>query len=207
MSLYELKLLWCTDLYRYSGRADLRAWFKYFLISEGYKYSFYVRLCRYLASANCRVLARPLYLFFMIILRRYQYKFGISIYPSVEIGSGLYIGHFGGIVVNDRCSIGKNCNISHDVTIGESYRGAKQGIPTIGDKVFIGPGAKIFGGVRIGNNVAIGANCVVTHDVPDNAVVAGIPAKIISFKGSDGYINRTDYEAIHFGPQKEERCS
>ena len=60
--------------------------------------------------------------------------------------------------------------------------------------IYIGPGAKIVGAVRIGNNVAIGANCVVTKDVPDNSVVVGIPGKVISQKGSTGYVIRTDYD-------------
>lgn len=47
----------------------------------------------------------------------------------------------------------------------------------------------IVGAVRIGNNVAIGAGAVVTKDIPDNATVAGVPAKIISMKGSEGYVN------------------
>ena len=41
---------------------------------------------------------------------------------------------------------------------------------------------KVIGSVRIGNNVTIGANAVVTHDIPDNAVVGGVPAKIIKIK-------------------------
>ena len=43
-------------------------------------------------------------------------------------------------------------------------------------------------------NVAIGANCVVTMDIPDNAVVVGVPGRIISQEGSQGYVNRTDYD-------------
>lgn len=62
--------------------------------------------------------------------------------------------------------------------------------------MYIGPGAKMFGSIKIGNNVAIGANCVVTKDIPDNAVVVGIPGKVISYEGSNGYVNRTDYEKI-----------
>jgi len=206
MNTRELRFLWCADLYRYAGRTDIGTSLRYLMISEGYKYSFLMRLCQYLAKTSWKALARPFYLLSMSILRHYQYKFGISIYPSVAIGSGLYIGHFGGIVVNDGCIIGKNCNISHDVTIGASYRGDKQGIPKIGNNVFIGPGAKIFGAIRVGDNVAIGSNSVVTHDVPDNAVVAGIPAKIISFKGSDGYINRTDYADSAFSRHTMESC-
>ena len=78
--------------------------------------------------------------------------------------------------------------------VGQANRGGNKGYPTIGDNVYIGPGAKIVGAVKVGNNVAIGANCVVTKDVPDNAVVVGVPGKIISYTGSEGYVNRTDYE-------------
>ena len=59
--------------------------------------------------------------------------------------------------------------------------------------MFVGPGAKILGAVIIGNNVAIGANCVVVKDVPDNAVVAAGPGEVISYKGSSGYVENTDY--------------
>ena len=90
--------------------------------------------------------------------------------------------------------IGSNCNLSHGVTIGVTRRGDKMGVPIIGDNVYIGPGAKIIGRVNIGNNAAIGANCVVTKDVPDFGVVVGIPGKVISYEGSQGYINKTDYD-------------
>ncbi len=66
--------------------------------------------------------------------------------------------------------------------------------PTIGDNVYIAPGVKVFGKIKIGDNVAIGANCVVTKDIPDNAVVVGIPGRIISNEGSGGYIVYTDYK-------------
>ncbi|WP_202807026.1 serine O-acetyltransferase [Planktothrix agardhii] len=74
------------------------------------------------------------------------------------------------------------------MTIGVGGRGEKSGCPVIGDQVFIGPGAKIFGKIRIGNDVAIGANAVVTKDLPDNAVAMGIPAKIISYEGSQDFV-------------------
>lgn len=95
--------------------------------------------------------------------------------------------------MNSNVVIGKNCNISHLVTLGVSNRGTRKGVPTIGDNVYIGPGAKIIGNIIVGNHAAIGANCVVTKDVPDNAVVVGVPGKVISLDGSVGYINKTDY--------------
>ncbi len=113
---------------------------------------------------------------------------GIHIPLEVEIGWGFYIGHAGGIVVHPDAVIGANCNISQGVTIGEGGRAEARGVPRIGDRVYIAPGAKVFGKITIGNDVAIGANAVVNKDVPDSAVVGGVPAKIISMKGSAGLI-------------------
>lgn len=78
--------------------------------------------------------------------------------------------------------------------MGQANRGKNIGCPILGDNIYIGPGAKIVGSVKIGNNVAIGANCVVTKDIQDNAVVIGIPGKVISHEGSKDYVSRTDYE-------------
>lgn len=119
-----------------------------------------------------------------------SHKYGISIPRTVKIGKGFYIGYFGTIIVHGAVTIGDNVNISQGVTVGVTNRGNKQGVPIIGNQVYIGPGAKIIGGIRIGNNVAIGANAVVTKDIPDGAVVAGVPARIISMQGSNGYVNR-----------------
>jgi serine O-acetyltransferase len=192
MTYREYRFLVLSDLYRMTGRADASAFLTQVLRGIAFKYVFWMRTCRYTAG-------HPLHRWFCYriaraMLNRYTFKFGISIPPETEIGSGFYIGHFGGIVVNERSVIGKNCNISHGVTLGEANRGRNKGYPVIGDNVYIGPGAKIVGAVRVGNNAAIGANCVVTRDVPDHAVVVGIPGKVISQEGSAGYVNLTDYE-------------
>ena len=128
------------------------------------------------------------------MLQRQRYRLGIAIPHVTQIGSGFYIGHFGGIVIHEDCKIGKNCNISQGVTIGQANCGERAGCPVIGDNVYIGPGAKIFGAITIGSDVAIGANCVVTKDVPDHAVVVGVPGRVVSDAGSAGYVNRTDYD-------------
>ena len=60
------------------------------------------------------------------------------------------------------------------------------GLPIIGNNVRISKGAIVFGGITIGNNVTVGANAVVTKPVPDNAIVAGVPAKILRFKDENG---------------------
>lgn len=189
----ELKKYWFSDLFRYeeTQKVNLRKLILRQFISPGFRYTFWLRLCWYLKQKN--KFCSPFYFVAMTILQRYKYKFGIDISPKTDIGTGFYIGHFGGITVNSMAKIGKNCNMSQGVTIGMANRGKNRGVAVIGDNVYIGPGAKIVGAVIIGNNVAIGANCVVTKDVPDNAVVVGIPGKVISMDGSRGYIGNTNY--------------
>lgn len=151
-----------------------------------------MRLCTSLyAHPIPRIFLFP---FAWLIYYRCQIKFGIAISYKENIGGGLYIGHHGGIITNEKAIIGENCNLSHDVTIGITRRGERQGTPTIGNYVYIGPGAKIIGKVQIGDHAAIGANCVVTKDVPAHGVVVGIPGKVISYDGSQGYINNTQDE-------------
>lgn len=191
MDFRELKFLIRSDLHRYYGRSSAGLLARELLFGVGFKYSFWMRVTRYVSLRSRRWV--PLSVICKLIMRRYAFKFGIAISHNVEIGSGFYIGHFGGIVVSHLARIGRDCNISQGVTIGQSSRGKRCGAPVIGDRVYIGPGAKLFGKVTIGNNVAIGANCVVTKDVPDNAVVVGVPGRVISFDGATGYVNRTDY--------------
>lgn len=113
---------------------------------------------------------------------------GISIPAAATIGDSLYIGHFGGIILNSETIIGSNCNISQGVTIGVSGRGERRGVPKIGNNVYIGANAVVTGKIIIGNNVLIGACSLVNSDLPDNAMAIGVPAQIVSYKGSEGYI-------------------
>ena len=171
------------DLFRYVGAEDFRNFCKTYFLVPGFRYTFWLRIASFMRKKG---------LFFYLIprlrVRHYSYKFGYDIPPETMIGNGLYIGHFGGVVITSKAIIGKNCNISQNVTIGFSSRGKKRGYPMIKDNVYIGPGAVILGNIIIGNNVAIGANAVVLDNVPDNSVVVGVPAKVVSDKGSEGYI-------------------
>jgi serine O-acetyltransferase len=192
MTWREYRFLVRSDLYRLTGRTDAATFFRQITRGIAFKFSFWMRTCRYTARHPLhRLVAYRIAKFFYY---HYTFKFGISIPWETRIGSGFYIGHFGGIVVNERSVIGKNCNISQGVTLGESNRGHRQGYPVIGDNVYIGPGAKIIGAVKIGDYAAVGANCVVTKDVPDHGVAVGIPVRVISLEGSAGFVNLTDYE-------------
>ncbi|AZB09109.1 serine acetyltransferase [Chryseobacterium sp. G0162] len=129
-------------------------------------------------------------LFWKFVLRHYQIKYGFQIYPETQIGEGLYLGHWGALVINPKAKIGKNCNIAQGVTIGQQNRGKNEGYPVIGDEVWIGPNAVIVGNVNIGNNVLIAPNAYVNFDVPDDSMVMGNPGKIYPTENAtNGYIN------------------
>jgi serine O-acetyltransferase len=192
MQFEDYKFLIYSDLYRITGSVKKTTLFRYMLFGDAFKYNFWMRTCLY-AKSNL-ILKYSIYPFARFFLGRFKYKLGISIPPNTKIGSGFYIGHFGGIVVHEKSVIGKNCNISQGVTLGQANRGKNKGYPILGNNIYIGPGSKIVGAVKIGNNVAIGANCVVTRDIPDNSVVCGIPGKVISQEGAKGYVNKIDCE-------------
>jgi|SRR5580700_3427668 serine O-acetyltransferase len=183
-----------SDLWRHAGRLGPSVFWSRFLTTPGFRYTALLRFYAYARTAAwCQLGVRHMA---VLLLHRYSIRFGIDISRDARIGSGLYIGHFGGIVVNAAAVIGDNCNLSQGVTLGQVNRGPKAGCPTIGNNVYIGPGAKIIGRIHIGDSAAIGANAVVVEDVPPRAVVGGVPARVISDTGSDGYINRTDYPAV-----------
>ena len=103
---------------------------------------------------------------------------GLELSPSVDLGPGVWIGHFGPTIIHPDTKAGSNLTILHGTTIGEGTGG----VPNIGDDVCIGTGVSIIGGIRIGSHVIVGAGAVVTKDIPDNTIAVGIPAKVIPRK-------------------------
>lgn len=96
-----------------------------------------------------------------------------------SIGPGLFIQHGFATIISAK-SIGKDCWINQQVTIG--YSNATDA-PTIGNNVRITSGAKIIGNVTIGDHSKVGANAVVVKDVPPNCSVVGVPAYIVKRQG------------------------
>jgi serine O-acetyltransferase len=184
----ELKRLLRADLHRYAGKVGFGSFVRHFMWTPGYKYTVWMRTCGYLRVQ--RWSRWTLYLLVKWILLRCRYKYGIVIPEYTVIGPGLFINRFGGIYVNGDAIIGSNVNFTHGIMLGQQNRGPLMGSPIVGDRVFIAAGAKIIGRIKLGNGCVIGANAVVTKDVPENAVVGGIPAKVLSLKGSEGYINK-----------------
>jgi serine O-acetyltransferase len=158
-----------SDLRRVSDRTDMRAFLRHFFRREEFNYMVWFRLASgYKKRGLIRSVLRRK-------LRAQQRRFGIVIPAGTSIGPGFYIGHFGGIVVNETAVIGANCNIAQGVSIGSNHGKAA----TIGDNVYIGPNVCIVEDVTIGDNVTIGAGSVVTRDIPPNVTAAGCPARVL----------------------------
>ncbi len=101
---------------------------------------------------------------------------GCDIPLNANLGGGLLLPHPNGVVVHPDATIGPNCLLFQQVTIGVG--GKSPGVPRIGGHVDIGAGAKILGGVVIGDHAKIGANAVVVCDVPASATAVGVPAVV-----------------------------
>jgi serine O-acetyltransferase len=182
--------------YKYYLERDLKAYgltelsLYNYLWMDSLRFQRRLRKIEYLENVKRKnIFCHAYQIFLEIINHRLATRLGFSI-PKNVFGAGLCIVHYGTIVVSPQAKIGENCRIHPSTSIGEY-----DGVPTLGNNVYIGPGAKLFGQITIGNNVAIGANAVVNADFPDNVTIGGIPAKIISSKTSiengiypDGFI-------------------
>lgn len=132
---------------------------------------------------QCGLYHKLLDKFWSIIHRHYGLMMGWDI-PVNTFGPGLKINHFGLIVVNNNARIGAFCDIHQGVNIGQ-HGNNPDDVPTIGDNVWIGPGAKLFGKIHIADGIAIGANAVVRKSFEEpNISIAGYPAVKVGDKGN-----------------------
>lgn len=174
----DLKYYLQEDRKRFGKSPTLKDW----VLKNEWAYVYrYMRILRHL-EYHLNNNNRMSYLYYFLRYKRLCFNLSIDIKPN-NLGPGFRLMHLGSLVrIKKNCRIGKNCTILPGVVIGNKHFNGDESWVTIGDNCYIGLGAKIFGEVRIGHNVTIGANAVVTKDIPDNAVVAGIPARVIKYK-------------------------
>ena len=181
-----------ADVCRYGvvrglGR-DARDMLSAFFAYPGFRYTYLLRKVAYYATRR-RGLGLVPYAFYRLLLHRYRFRYGFDISPTMKIGPGLFLGHFGGVVLSPHAVLGANVNIGQGVTIGATSRGSRVGAPILGDRVWVGAHAVLVGKITVGDEALIAPGAYVNFDVPPRAVVLGNPGQVVAHTGSEGYIN------------------
>lgn len=159
------------DLYRYTGKRNLKLLVRYILFTPGFRYTFFYRKAQYAENSYSRF-------FLEFFRRRCMLQTAIQIPSATKIGKGFRIVHFGHIVINPNAIIGENFNIAQGVNIGNA-EGKRKGTPVIGNNVYVAANAVIVGDVKIGDDVFIAPNSFVNIDIPNGCIALGNPAQII----------------------------
>lgn len=121
------------------------------------------------------VLLVPGWIVYFLASRYVRACYGIRLELTADIGPGLYIGHFGGIVLR-HCRLGSNCSVSQSTRILPSA-----GIdgPYLGDRVWVGAQAQVIGQIRIGAGSTISAAAVLRKDIFEGTLCMGNPARAV----------------------------
>ena len=115
---------------------------------------------------------------------------GMTMGDRSSLGTGCFVGCSGTVTIGDDVMVGPHVMLfSENHVFAEPGRtiksqGVERGTLDIEDDCWIGAGSIVVSGVTVGQGSVVAAGSVVTHDVPAFAVVAGVPAKVISFRGS-----------------------
>ena len=104
---------------------------------------------------------------------------GMHIDEGADIGGGLYVPHPNGVLIGPS-RMGTDCNVAAGVTIGQRADGRGGGVPTLGDRVWIGTGSVLFGRIAIGDGATIGPLTLVGRNLPPRCLVSGNPMQVLS---------------------------
>jgi tetrahydrodipicolinate N-acetyltransferase len=105
---------------------------------------------------------------------------GAVINIGAVIGDGTMIDM--GAILGGRATVGNHCHVGAGAVLAGVIEPASATPVIIEDDVLIGANAVVIEGVHVGKNAVIAAGAVVIEDVPENAVVAGCPARVIKMK-------------------------
>ena len=153
-----------------------RSWLEIVLLYPGLHALWFHRVAHWLWQRRFYLLGRGL-------SQLARFLTGIEIHPGAQIGAGFFIDHGMGTVIGETAEIGDDVTLYHNVTLGGVSWKKEKRHPTVEDHVVIGAGAQILGPIRIGARSRIGANSVVVKDIPSDAVVVGVPGRIVSHDG------------------------
>ena len=105
---------------------------------------------------------------------------GAVINIGAVIGAGTMIDM--GAILGGRATVGRNCHIGAGAVLAGVIEPASAKPVIVEDGVLVGANAVVIEGVHVGKGAVVAAGAVVIEDVPENAVVAGCPARVIKMK-------------------------
>ena len=161
------------DVYRWQGKYSLIHFIKSLLSRRGFRFLLFMRLAKHFRNTPI------LNIIFLLFYKLFKIVYASDVNFRCSIGTGCRLHHVIGTTWGPNVVIGNNVTIAHGVTIA----GKKGKSPIIGDRVYLGAYSMVLG-VNVGDGAVIGAGAVVVKPVPKNAIVAGNPARIISYKES-----------------------
>lgn len=163
----ETKELVYADMRKLDYKGNIFSLHEVLLVNKVFRKLFFVRI---FAESPMK---------YRLIRWTYRPLEGLEISATTnQIGGGLQVYHGYSTIVFCH-SMGKNCSVYQNVTIGRGKKIDGIDVPIIGDNVTIYAGAIIIGGVHIGDNAKIGAGAVVVKDIPPNSTVVGSSIRII----------------------------
>lgn len=117
---------------------------------------------------------------------------GAVINIGAVVGAGTMIDM--GAILGGRATVGANCHIGAGAVLAGVIEPASATPVIVEDGVLVGANAVVIEGVHVGRNAVVAAGAVVIEDVPEDAVVAGCPARVIKMK-DEGTTQKTALEA------------
>ena len=145
--------------------------------SPGFRALFVHRFGNWRMGVRPRAARIPLSVLYRMLFRRVRDRYGIEIDFSTRLGRRVVVDHHSGIIVSGYATIGDECRLRQNVTIGIRAAGETLA-PVLGRGVDLGAGAVLLGPITIGDAAVVGANAVVLIDVPAGALAVGVPATI-----------------------------
>lgn len=135
------------------------------------------RYGRWTYSLSSRVLSLPAKLVYHGLYLWGQYTAKVAIDVNADLGEDVFLGPIGLLFIGPDVRIGRGSSVHGQNTLGVGGRPGARGLPMLGDRVHVAPGAMLVGPLCVPDDTIIGPNSVVTRTLPASGAWLGTPAK------------------------------
>ena len=135
------------------------------------------RFGRWTYSQRSGILSLPFKLMYHVLYLWGQYVSKVAIDVNADLGEDVFLSPVGLLFIGPDVRIGPGSFIHGQNTVGVGGRPGARGLPMLGDRVHVGPGATLVGPILVPDDTVIGPNSVVTRTLPSAGGWLGCPAK------------------------------